>query len=193
MAIRKVRKIGDPVLRETSNNVEKIDKPVLDLVSDMLDTLEEEGGVGLAAPQIGITKRIILVRYEDKVETYINPEIEIIENKRIEGDEGCLSIYSIQGFQVKRYPRIKIRTTNIKGNTEEFIAEIVQFCEKKGLYLIMDDIYHRLIFDGKQPINCYKYAKKTGENSKLIVINGVSKQYAMTGFRIGWAVANKLS
>ena len=123
MAIRKVRKIGDPVLRETSNNVEKIDKPVLDLVSDMLDTLEEEGGVGLAAPQIGITKRIILVRYEDKVETYINPEIEIIENKRIEGDEGCLSIYSIQGFQVKRYRRIKIRTTNIKGNTEEFIAE----------------------------------------------------------------------
>jgi len=123
MAIRKVRKIGDPVLRETSGNVGKIDKPVLDLVSDMLDTLEEEGGVGLAAPQIGITKRIILVRYEDKVETYINPEIEIIENKRIEGDEGCLSIYSIQGFQVKRYPRIRIRTTNIKGNTEEFIAE----------------------------------------------------------------------
>jgi peptide deformylase len=123
VAIRKVRKIGDPVLRETSSNIGKIDKPVLDLVSDMLDTLEEEGGVGLAAPQIGITKRIILVRYEDKIETYINPEIEIIENKRIEGDEGCLSIYSIQGFQVKRYPRIKIRTTNIKGNTEEFIAE----------------------------------------------------------------------
>jgi peptide deformylase len=123
VAIRKVRKIGDPVLRETSSNIGKIDKPVLDLVSDMLDTLEEEGGVGLAAPQIGITKRIILVRYEDKVETYINPEIKIIENKRIEGDEGCLSIYSIQGFQVKRYPRIKIRTTNIKGNTEEFIAE----------------------------------------------------------------------
>ena len=123
MAIRKVRKIGDPVLRETSSNIGKINKPVLDLVSDMLDTLEEEGGVGLAAPQIGITKRIILVRYEDKIETYINPEIEIIENKRIEGDEGCLSIYSIQGFQVKRYPRIKIRTTNIKGNTEEFIAE----------------------------------------------------------------------
>ena len=123
MAIRKVRKIGDPVLRETSSNIDKIDKPVLDLVSDMLDTLEDEGGVGLAAPQIGITKRIILVRYDDKVETYINPEIEVLENKRIEGDEGCLSIYSIQGFQVKRYPRIKIRTTNIKGNIEEFIAE----------------------------------------------------------------------
>jgi len=75
--------------------------------------------------------------------------------------------------------------------SEEFIAGIVELCEKRGLYLIMDDIYHRLIFDGRKPINCYDYAKDTSENSKLIVINGVSKQYAMTGFRIGWAVANK--
>mgnify|MGYP001016241475 CR=1 FL=1 len=75
--------------------------------------------------------------------------------------------------------------------SEEFISDIVQFCEKRGLWLIMDDIYHRLIFDGKKPINCYNYATDTSENSKLIVINGVSKQYAMTGFRIGWAVGNK--
>jgi peptide deformylase len=123
MAIKKVRKIGDPVLRETSSNVENINKPVLGLVSDMLDTLENEGGVGLAAPQIGITKRIIIVRYEDKVDTYINPEIEALDNKKVEEDEGCLSIYSIQGFQVKRYPKIKIKATNVKGNTEEFIAD----------------------------------------------------------------------
>jgi len=75
--------------------------------------------------------------------------------------------------------------------SEEFIAEIVEFCEKRDLYLIMDDIYHRLIFDGRRPINCWKFAKDKSENSKLIIINGVSKQYAMTGFRIGWAVANK--
>ncbi len=75
--------------------------------------------------------------------------------------------------------------------SEEFISDVVQFCEKKNLYLIMDDIYHRLIFDGKKPISCYDYAKDFSENSKLIVINGVSKQYAMTGFRIGWAVASK--
>ena len=123
MAIKKVRKIGDPVLRETSSSVGEINRSVLGLVSDMLDTLENEGGVGLAAPQIGITKRVIIVRYEDKVETYINPEIEVLENKKFEDDEGCLSIYSIQGFQVKRYPKIKIRATNLKGNTEEFIAE----------------------------------------------------------------------
>jgi aspartate aminotransferase len=75
--------------------------------------------------------------------------------------------------------------------SEEFIAEIVEFCEKKNLYLIMDDIYHRLIFDGKKPISAYKYVKDKSENSKLIIINSVSKQYAMTGFRIGWAVANR--
>jgi len=75
--------------------------------------------------------------------------------------------------------------------SEDFISDIVQFCEKKGIYLIMDDIYHRLLFDGKRPINCYNYAKDFSENSKLIVINGISKQYSMTGFRIGWAVASK--
>lgn len=75
--------------------------------------------------------------------------------------------------------------------SEDFIAAVVELCEKKDIYLIMDDIYHRLIFDGRKPINAYKYAKNLDENSKLIIINGVSKQYAMTGFRIGWAVANK--
>lgn len=75
--------------------------------------------------------------------------------------------------------------------SEDFIRDVVELCEKRNLYLIMDDIYHRLIFDGRKPINCYEYAKDLGENSKLILINGVSKQYSMTGFRIGWAVANK--
>ncbi len=75
--------------------------------------------------------------------------------------------------------------------SEEFISDIVNFCEKKDIWLIMDDIYHRLIFDGRKPINCYKFAKNLSESSRIIVINGVSKQYAMTGFRIGWAVGNK--
>ena len=74
---------------------------------------------------------------------------------------------------------------------KEFIADIVQFCERKGIYLIIDDIYHRLLFDGRRPINPYEFAKDHSETSKLIIINGVSKQYAMTGFRIGWAVANR--
>jgi len=73
----------------------------------------------------------------------------------------------------------------------EFMAELVEFCEAKGIYLISDDIYHKLIFDGKPFNSAYKYTKKDLEDSKLIVINGVSKLYAMTGFRIGWTVAPK--
>lgn len=75
--------------------------------------------------------------------------------------------------------------------SEEFVAGVVELCEKKGLYLIMDDTYNRLIFDGRAPVNCYNYAKQLDESSKLILVNCVSKMYAMTGFRIGWAVANK--
>jgi len=74
---------------------------------------------------------------------------------------------------------------------EELIAELVEFCEKRGIYLIMDDIYHKLVFDKKSAVSCYKYAKDNSANSKLIVVNGVSKMYAMTGFRIGWTVANE--
>jgi aspartate aminotransferase len=75
--------------------------------------------------------------------------------------------------------------------SEEFISDVVNFCEKRNLYLIMDDIYHRLLFDGRRTINAYKYAKDLSENSKLIIVNGVSKQYAMTGYRIGWAIGSK--
>lgn len=75
--------------------------------------------------------------------------------------------------------------------SEEFIADIIDFCKKRELYLIMDDIYNRLVFDNRKPSNCFDYVKDFGDNSKLILINGVSKQYAMTGFRIGWAIGNK--
>lgn len=72
----------------------------------------------------------------------------------------------------------------------DVVRDVVEFCEKEGLYLICDDIYHRLLFDGKRWTNPYEFAKDLGDTSKLIVVNGVSKAYAMTGFRIGWAVAN---
>jgi aspartate aminotransferase len=72
----------------------------------------------------------------------------------------------------------------------EFIAELVEYCEKKGIYLIFDDIYHKLVFENKSAPPCYQFAKDQSDQSRLIVVNGVSKMYAMTGFRIGWTVAN---
>jgi aspartate aminotransferase len=74
---------------------------------------------------------------------------------------------------------------------EEFIARIVEFCERKGIYLVMDDIYHKLLFDGKTSVSAYKFANKEIENTHIISINGISKLYGMTGFRIGWVVAPK--
>jgi aspartate aminotransferase len=73
----------------------------------------------------------------------------------------------------------------------ELIQAMVEFCERKGIYLIMDDIYHRLIFDGKTPISAYRFTKKDTETTHVISINGISKLYGMTGFRIGWVVAPK--
>ncbi|MBE0410202.1 MAG: pyridoxal phosphate-dependent aminotransferase [Anaerolineales bacterium] len=74
---------------------------------------------------------------------------------------------------------------------QDFLREIVDFCEKKGIYLIMDDIYHKLVFAGKVAPPAYQFTNIDIENSRLIVVNGVSKSYGMTGFRIGWVVANR--
>lgn len=73
----------------------------------------------------------------------------------------------------------------------ELIGQLVEFCETKGIYLIMDDIYQKLVFDGKTPVSAYKFTNKDIESTKVITINGISKLYGMTGFRIGWMVASK--
>jgi aspartate aminotransferase len=71
----------------------------------------------------------------------------------------------------------------------DFIEEMVNFCEQKGIYLIMDDIYHKLVFERKQWVPAWNFTEKDIENTRVIVVNGVSKVYGMTGFRIGWVIA----
>jgi len=75
--------------------------------------------------------------------------------------------------------------------SDEFIADIVNFCESRKIYLITDDIYHKLVFDGKIASPAYKFTKKDIETTMVIAVNGVAKLYGMTGFRIGWAIANR--
>jgi aspartate aminotransferase len=75
--------------------------------------------------------------------------------------------------------------------TRDFIAELVEFCEKKKLWLIMDDLYNRLVFDGQKAPNPYDFVREDPERSRLVVVQGVSKMYAMTGFRIGWALTTR--
>ncbi len=75
--------------------------------------------------------------------------------------------------------------------SRDFIADVVSLCERKNLYLIMDDLYNRLVFEGKTAPNAYEFAQDQSETAKLITVQGVSKMYAMTGFRIGWAIVHK--
>jgi peptide deformylase len=124
MAIQKIRKLGDPVLREKSRQVDFIDKNILKIVEDLLDTVsnEEVSGVGLAAPQIGILKRIIVVFTGENFEAFINPEVKILDNKQASELEGCLSIYSVK-IGVLRPEKVLFKAINLKGNKVEIETE----------------------------------------------------------------------
>ncbi len=74
---------------------------------------------------------------------------------------------------------------------ESLISKIVEMCESKGIYMICDDIYHKLVFDKNIAVPASRYTQKDIENTKIILVNGVAKLYGMTGFRIGWVAANR--
>lgn len=73
--------------------------------------------------------------------------------------------------------------------SEAFLADIVAFCERRNIYLIMDDIYHKLVFHGRKWVPAYQFSTQDIEAGKIIVVNGIAKAYGMTGFRIGWCIA----
>ncbi len=74
---------------------------------------------------------------------------------------------------------------------EELIASLAEFCEKRGIWLVCDDLYHKLVFDGKVAVPAWRHTAADLESSKVVVVNGVSKVYGMTGFRVGWVVAGR--
>ena len=115
--------IGDPVLRRKAHKITQIDRDIRLLAEDMVETLRDSGGVGLAAPQIGESIRMIVVEYpeDDSVEdspvkTYkvINPEIIWRSEETVEGNEGCLSIPGYVGT-VERYESIKVKGLSVFG------------------------------------------------------------------------------
>ena len=74
---------------------------------------------------------------------------------------------------------------------EDFIRRMVEVCEDRGVYLLMDDIYNRLVFDGLKAPSAFNFSNKPLNESPIVSINGVSKTFSMTGYRIGWSVANE--
>lgn len=92
MALREVRTIGDPILWKVCKEVKTMTPRTLELIDDMFETMHAENGVGLAAPQVGILKRIVVIEVEDgEPYTLINPRIVFSEGEQT-GYEGCLSI-----------------------------------------------------------------------------------------------------
>ena len=122
MAIRNIRYDGDDILRKVCRPVEKMDDRTLTLIDDMFDTMYENMGVGLAAPQVGILKRIVVIDTgleEADPHVLINPEIIYTEGEQT-GAEGCLSVPGKNG-DVTRPMRVKVKALN--ENMEEYVLE----------------------------------------------------------------------
>ena len=119
MALRTIRVEGDPVLTKISRPVDKMTPRIQDLITDMLDTMYEAMGVGLAAPQVGILKRIVVIDVGDGPIILINPEI-IEKSGEQTGDEGCLSVPGMSG-QVTRPDHVKVKALN--EDMEEVVYE----------------------------------------------------------------------
>lgn len=123
MALRNIRVDEDPILRKKAKPVKEVNEKIVTIVKDMIETMYDADGVGLAAPQVGLLKRIFVVDVYDEtgVKVFINPEI-IQKEGEIDGEEGCLSIPGKVGMVV-RPEKIKIKALNIKGESFEMEAE----------------------------------------------------------------------
>ena len=121
MALRQIVKIGEPVLRKKSKVVKEINDKLIDLLDDMADTMYEADGVGLAAPQVGILKRVVVVDIGDGLIELINPEIIEAEGEYLD-NEGCLSVPGESGDVLRPY-RVKVRALNRFGETIEIEGE----------------------------------------------------------------------
>ena len=114
MALRTIITKGDPVLSKKAHPVTNFDEKLAILLDDMVETLRDSGGVGLAAPQIGILRRVVVViNDEDQVIELVNPEIIATEGEQV-GFEGCLSVPGRWG-RVKRPMKARVKAQNRQG------------------------------------------------------------------------------
>lgn len=123
MAIRNIVKVGDSILTKKCRTVEKIDGRILTLLDDMAETLEKAGGVGLAAPQVGVLRRVVIIDVGDEngLIELINPEIISSSGEQTDA-EGCLS-YPGKFGEVTRPNVVTVRAADRDGNVREITGE----------------------------------------------------------------------
>ena len=134
MTLRTIVTLPDPVLKRKAHTVNKFDKNLQTLLDDMVETMRDAPGVGLAAPQIGLSDRIIVIEYyerqEDeeienapkKVWAVINPEIVKASEETVLGVEGCLSIPGLVG-EVERHAEVQVKGLNRHGKSMKIKAK----------------------------------------------------------------------
>ena len=129
--VREIRKIGDPVLRKKATRVDKVGKDTLKLLDDMLETMHQAHGMGLAGPQVGVAQRLAIVEHSEpdaegkpvaRLYTLINPEIVKTSTEHWEHPEGCLSIPGWRG-EVERPYGITVKAMDRSGSRIKFDAE----------------------------------------------------------------------
>jgi len=130
LAVLPLKYVGEAVLRRKADRVPKVDKPLARLLDDMVETMRQAPGVGLAAPQVGVAERVIVVEYYEHEEdeenedeqtpapkrlyTLVNPEITRASKEMEVGAEGCLSIPGVMG-DVERHLAITVKAQNRRG------------------------------------------------------------------------------
>ena len=121
MALRNIVKVGDPILNKKSRVVEKFDNRLSTLIDDMFETMYSSNGVGLAAVQVGILKRVVVIDVGDGPMELVNPEITLKEGEQRES-EGCLSVPGQYGVTV-RPAKVQVKAQNREGKWQVFTGE----------------------------------------------------------------------
>jgi peptide deformylase len=130
MALRKIITSDNPILRQKAKKVHRFDPSLHKLVNDMFETMHDANGVGLAAPQIGMSIRVFVAEYEDRKVAVFNPEIIKAEGEAI-GTEGCLSIPGYAGDNIRRATKVLVKGQDMRGksirvNAKDWFARILQ-------------------------------------------------------------------
>lgn len=121
MAVYQIVEIGAEVLREKAKEVKEVNSAITKLLDNMLDTMRQAEGIGLAAPQIGVSKRVVVVEVDDVLVELINPVI-LEREGRSTAEEGCLSIPNMTG-DVTRAAKVRVQGLNRQGKSVDMRAE----------------------------------------------------------------------
>lgn len=141
--VLEIIKLGDERLRKKSEDIEEVDGSILRLIKNMKETLKKSKGVGLAAPQVGINKKIIIVKPQKEMYVFINPVITYKGGKMEKDTEGCLSVPG-EWIDIERFTEIEVEFTGEDGDrykvkAEDFFARIIQHeCDHLDGILIVD-------------------------------------------------------